>query len=64
MDVEREITVTLTPEEVEEILKKYLKEEKGFEIESVSFNTGTKYYGQMDQHGTTVVTNITCKGKI
>ena len=62
MEIERKITVELTPEEVSDILKKHLKEKEGFNIEAVYFNIETIYASEMDQHGSIELSVVRCEG--
>jgi hypothetical protein len=64
MVIERNITVNLTPKEVEEIIKNHLSKVENIHIDSVSFQTNTKYYGYNDEHGTVEFSGAECNGKI
>ncbi len=64
MDVERSITVNLTPDEVKAIIKKSLFSNEGIDIDDVHFETETKYYGFQDEHGSVEFSGAKCEGKL
>ena len=43
MEIVKEISVTLSPIEVKEIIKQYLKQEKGIDIKTINFNIDAVY---------------------
>jgi hypothetical protein len=64
MEIERSITVNLTPNEVKDIIIKHLFKNENIHIDNVSFQTETKYYGYNDRHGTVEFSGAKCDGKL
>jgi hypothetical protein len=64
MEVERNITVNLTPEEVKTIIIKSLFSNENINIDDVHFETDTKYYGYGDEHGSVEFSGARCEGKL
>ena len=64
MEVERSITVNLTPDEVKDIIIKHLFKNENIHIDDVHFQTETKYYGYQEEHGTKEFSGAKCDGKL
>lgn len=62
MEIEKSISVVLTPDEVRDIIKTHLFKNKNINVDSVYFNIELKYDGYDDQHGSHLLTKIECEG--
>lgn len=62
MDTLKEFTITMTPEEAQQIIKDYFKRTSDFNIDKVNFDIQVEHKGYPDEHGYHIVKSVICKG--
>lgn len=63
INVNQTTTINLSEEDVKNVISKFLKQ-KGYDVNTISFNIGTHYKSSHDQYGTEVLEGATVKANI
>lgn len=62
--LEKDFTITFTPDEVSKILIDYVKTGQGLKVDNVDFRLKTVYNDHTDSYGHEILNEIVCQGKL